>query len=47
VVECWDPEPDARPPFVEIVERLEDVLKDLPSHSVFSNEAQQPCCTIS
>eukprot|EP00200_Dunaliella_tertiolecta_P005622 CAMPEP_0202350340 /NCGR_PEP_ID=MMETSP1126-20121109/7453_1 /ASSEMBLY_ACC=CAM_ASM_000457 /TAXON_ID=3047 /ORGANISM="Dunaliella tertiolecta, Strain CCMP1320" /LENGTH=516 /DNA_ID=CAMNT_0048942295 /DNA_START=80 /DNA_END=1630 /DNA_ORIENTATION=+ len=46
VEECWDKDPEKRPSFVKIVERLEGVLQLLPMH-IHTFTKDQECCTVS
>lgn len=41
---CWDPEPDSRPSFEEVVNTLEALLRTMPPHAPFSQS--QPCCAV-
>jgi hypothetical protein len=48
VCDCWEPDAEKRPSFEDIVTRLEEMLKELPKHTIF-NKSQAPgdCCVVS
>mmetsp|Transcript_33425 Transcript_33425/g.73919 ORF Transcript_33425/g.73919 Transcript_33425/m.73919 type:complete len:522 (-) Transcript_33425:758-2323(-) len=48
VMDCWDGDAEARPTFESIIARLEEILKTLPKHTVFS-KPNQDCanCVVS
>ena len=46
IEDCWTSDPEARPTVEEIVNRLEDMLRDMPKHSPYS-KAQEGCqCSL-
>jgi hypothetical protein len=44
IEDCWTADPEARPSFEDVVNRLEDMLKDMPKHSPY-NKGQGEGCT--
>lgn len=46
VTDCWDGDPEKRPSFVEIITRLEELLKKMPKHEIFKGGGGGECCTV-
>jgi hypothetical protein len=48
VCDCWEPDAEKRPSFEDIVTRLEEMLRELPKHTIF-NKSTSPgdCCVVS
>ena len=46
VVDCWDGDPEKRPAFVEIIARLEELLKKMPKHEIFKGGNAGECGCI-
>jgi serine/threonine protein kinase len=47
VEDCWHPDAESRPTFVEIIKRLEDVLAKLPGHQYYAKGGAANCCAMS
>lgn len=46
VEDCWNPDPESRPSFEDVVNRLEAMLKALPKHSPYTKPSDQGCCVV-
>jgi len=48
VEHCWSPQPEDRPSFEDIVDRLEEVVKSLPRHAKGDGAGGTSggCCTV-
>jgi hypothetical protein len=44
--DCWAADPEARPSFEDVVNRLEDMLKDMPKHSPYSKGNDGCQCSL-
>lgn len=44
--DCWAADPEARPTFEDVVNRLEDMLKDMPKHSPYSKGNDGCQCSL-
>jgi hypothetical protein len=44
--DCWAADPEARPTFEDVVNRLEDTLKDMPKHSPYSKGNDGCQCSL-
>jgi hypothetical protein len=45
VEDCWAPDPEARPTFEGVIQRLEALLKTMPKHVPYTS-ADDKCCSI-
>lgn len=47
VSDCWHTDPESRPSFEDIVNRLEDMLKTMPKHSPYTaGGGAGGCCSV-
>lgn len=47
IEDCWTADPESRPSFEDVVNRLEDMLKDMPKHSPYSKGNDGCQCSLS
>lgn len=46
IEDCWAADPESRPSFEDVVNRLEDMLKDMPKHSPYSKGNDGCQCSL-
>lgn len=46
IKDCWTADPEARPSFEDVVNRLEEMLKELPKHSPYSKGSDGCACSL-
>ncbi len=53
IEECWAPDPEDRPQFVDVVDKLEDIMSKVPrsasapkQHFTEPSDTQKECCSV-